>query len=113
MNDIGFNLNDEYSIISESQDFAIGDFLVQFELKISENDFNEIVKKIKVDSSYRELINNDHSWSNSIINDMNKIDSYKYEGKYHYFLERFDPADQFLLVLDEKRKTLIFSYFDK
>jgi hypothetical protein len=60
LNSLEINLTGDYKVVKNSSSSAIGDFIVEIELKLGEVDYQNIVRQVKNHATYTELDSLDH-----------------------------------------------------
>ena len=102
-------LADDFNVISHNTEGAIGDFSVDFELKISDKDFDNLIEKIKQTENYREYIKGESPNSFRYIEKKYHISGFKLADKYFYRKEVNSESIYYELVVDSDKK-LHFTY---
>jgi hypothetical protein len=102
-------LTDNYKVLGQNTDGAMGDFIVDFQLKISDKDFENIIAKIKLNENYREYKSGESPNSFSSIGKNYHITGFKLAGRYFYKKESNSEPIYYELVVDSN-KTLNFTY---
>ncbi|HWR94881.1 MAG TPA: hypothetical protein VN192_06750 [Flavobacterium sp.] len=106
---VGITLVDNYKIIGYNYEEAIGDFSVNFQLKISDNDFQSIVTKIKKTENYGEYKSGEYPNSFISVGKDYQISGFKLADKYFYKKISTHEPRCYEIVLDAK-KTLHFTF---
>ena len=111
LSEIGIKLKDKYEILNNDSSSAIGDFTKNFDLIVSEKDFNIIIAKLKLVKKYAEYKENDSPNSFSEMSYIDKQSAYKIGNKYFYNFSRAKTNEQYQVILIEPNK-LSFMYGD-
>ncbi len=102
-------LIDNFKVLKYQSDSAIGDYSVNFDLEISQKDFQVIVSKIKQSENYIECKNGEYpNKSNKAINGY-RISGFKISDKYFLKKESKTKPIYYEVVLDNN-KNLSFTY---
>jgi hypothetical protein len=102
-------LTDNFKVLGHNTDAAIGDFTADFQLKISDKDFEDIIDKIKQTENYGEYKSGESPNSFSNIDKDYHISGFKMANKYFYRKESTSEPIFYELVLGAD-KTLHFTY---
>jgi hypothetical protein len=108
---MGVVLIDDFKVIEYNTDGAIGDFAVDFQLKISDKDFENIVAKIKQIENYGEYKRSESPNSFSIAEKGYHISGFKLADKYFYRKENTSKPFYYELVAGANN-TLHFKYIE-
>ena len=107
--DIGIKLNDNYTILNNDSSVAIGSSSKNFDLKISEKDFNQIVAKSKLVKRYAEFKENDFPNGHSEMSYNDKISAFNSGAKYFYNVAKAKTNETCQVILVGQNK-LSFTY---
>lgn len=102
-------LADNYKVLGHNTETAIGDFAVDFSLKISDKDYESIIAKIKLTENYNEYKNGESPNSLNKFGDDYQISGFKLADKYFYKKEATAKPRHYEIVLTAD-KTLNYSY---
>jgi hypothetical protein len=102
-------LTDNYKVLRYDTNSAIGDFTLDFQLKISEKDFENIIAKIKQSKNYGEYKSGEYPNNFSENGKAYHISGFKLANKYFYKKESTTESIFYELELGTD-KTLHFTY---
>lgn len=108
LREIGIDLTKEYKVINYDTETAIGDDAVSFEIKVSDEDYNQISALIKQAENYKEYKSGEGPDGFTSFEDF-KISGFKIDDKYFYRKESTtEPI--FYEVIISPNKILSFTY---
>ena len=102
--DVGINLKDNYVLVTNDSNSAIGESSKSFDLKITQKDFDIIVAKLKHVKNYVELKENSVPNSFSEMSNIDKVSAYKSGTKYFYNVEKANTNEKYQVILTGKDK---------
>lgn len=106
---IGIHLKDNYTILNNDTSVAIGASSQTFNLKISANDFNQIVAQLKLVKRYSEFKENNFPNGYNEMSYNDKISAFKSGAKYFYNVSKATTNENYQVVLVGQNK-LSFTY---
>jgi len=104
-------LTDDFKVLGHHNESAIGDFSVDFQLKISDKDLKNIIEKIKQTENYEEYSKGESPNSFKSIEKKYHISGFKLADTYFYKKEGNAKSIYYELVVDLD-KTLHFRYVE-